>query len=70
MLKTRNKKLIPSYLMTNPNSEIEIINGVESARSIFKNSCSCGINYGDNKTQYKKHLEQFHIVKDGELING
>ena len=46
---------------------IEIINGVESARSIFKN-CSCGIDYG-NKENYKKHLIECHMSK-GELING
>ena len=42
---------------------IEKINGVESARSIYPNTCSCMVDYlGQNKT-YKEHLLECHLVK-------
>lgn len=40
--------------------EKEIINGVESAQSQFKNKCSCGIDYKKEGMNYYDHLQKTH----------
>jgi len=42
-------------------NEPEMINGVESARSLYPDGCSCGIDYGV-LTKYKKHLLDIHVI--------
>jgi len=40
--------------------EREIINGVETAKSLYPDGCSCGISYQEG--EYKKHLIDFHVI--------